>query len=75
MVSRRRNSPEQQAAAAAWAAMSPELRAVYERMHHRELAYREEIFNLYPSYLVNEIPDAYGCGHEWLAGGRGLAYV
>jgi len=40
--------------------MSPELRAAYERMHRRELAYREELFKLYPSYLVNEIPDAYG---------------
>lgn len=43
-----------------FAGMSPELRAVYDRMHRRELACREELFKQYPTFLVNEIPDAYG---------------
>jgi hypothetical protein len=60
MVSRRRNTPEQQSFEASWAEMSPELRAVYERMYGRELAYRDELFWRYQTFLVNEIPDAYG---------------
>jgi hypothetical protein len=60
MVSRGRKTPGQQAVEVALAAMSPALRAVYERMYRRELAYREELFKRYPSYLVNEIPSGYG---------------
>jgi hypothetical protein len=60
MVSRRRNTPEHQRVEAYLAEMSPDLRAVYERLYRRELAYREELFKQYPTYLVNEIPDAYG---------------
>jgi hypothetical protein len=44
----------------AFAGMSPELRAVYDRLYRRELAYREELFKQHPTFLVNEIPDAYG---------------
>ena len=44
----------------AFAGMSPELRAVYERIYRRELACREELFKQYPTYLVNEIPSGYG---------------
>lgn len=60
MVSRRKNIPGQQSAEAALAAMSPALRAVYERMYRRELSYRGELFSRYSTFLVNEIPDAYG---------------
>lgn len=42
------------------AGMSPELRAVYLRMYRRELAYRQELFRRYPTFLVNEIPSGYG---------------
>jgi len=41
-----------------FAGMSPELRAVYDRMYRRELACREDLFKLYPTFLVNEIPTA-----------------
>jgi hypothetical protein len=60
MVSRRRKTLEQQSVEAGVAEMSPELRAVYEGMHRRELAYRDELFKRYSTYLVNEIPDASG---------------
>jgi hypothetical protein len=40
--------------------MNPDLRAVYLRMYRRELAYREELFKRYPTFLVNEIPSGYG---------------
>jgi len=62
MVSRRRNTPDLQSVEIDLAEMSPELRAIYERMCRRELAYREELFKRYPTYLVNEIPDACGNG-------------
>ena len=34
--------------------------AVYERMHVRELAYREQVFGLYPTFRVDQIPDRNG---------------
>lgn len=43
-----------------FAKMKPELRAVYERIHRRELARREVLFKQHPTYLVNEIPIGYG---------------
>lgn len=40
--------------------MDRRLKAVYERMFRRELAYREQLFNRFPAFLVNGIPDSRG---------------
>ena len=80
MVSRRRNTPELAAAQAAFADLNPDLRAVYERLHRRELAYRDELFGRYPTFLLNEIADA--CGSKvptasirrWIRDRRCFAY-
>lgn len=37
--------------------LDPRVLAVYERMHARELAYRERVFEEYPAVLVNQITD------------------
>jgi hypothetical protein len=37
--------------------LDPRVLAVYERMHARELAYREQVFKLYPALRVNQILD------------------
>jgi hypothetical protein len=60
MVSRRRSILGLKSVEASFAEMSPELRAVYLRMYRQELAYRRELFAGYPTFLINEIPDAYG---------------
>lgn len=60
MVSRRRNTPEQQQRVAEFAGLDRRLKAVYERMYRRELADREKIFNRFPAFLVNGIADSRG---------------
>ena len=37
--------------------LDPRVLAVCERMHARELAYREQVFELHPALRVNQIPD------------------
>jgi hypothetical protein len=37
--------------------LDPKVLAVYERMHARELEYREQVFELYPAIRVNKVPD------------------
>jgi hypothetical protein len=60
MVSRRGKTPELQSIEASFADMSPELRAAYERMHAREMTFRQELFERHPTHLVNEIPGPAG---------------
>lgn len=60
MVSSRRNTPERQRFEALFTGMEPKLRAVYDRMHKQEMAYREQLFNRYTSFLINGIPDSRG---------------
>src|SRR5262245_37118487 len=60
MVSRRKTTSGQKSVEAALAEMSPELRAVHVQMYRQELAYREELFKRYPTFLMNEIPSGYG---------------
>jgi hypothetical protein len=80
MVSRRRKTPELQEFEASIADMSAELRAVYERMHAREMTFRQELFERYPTYLVNEVPDRSGnttstsLVRKWLRERRCFAY-
>lgn len=80
MVSRRRKTLELQEFEPSFAYMSPELRAVYERMHAREMTFRQELFERHQTYLVNEVPDPNGSTaptsliRQWLREQRCFAY-
>jgi hypothetical protein len=37
--------------------LDPRVLAVYERMHARELAYRDQVVKRYPALRVNQLPD------------------
>lgn len=61
--------------------LDPRVLAVYERMHARELAYREQVFELYPALRVNQIPDrshtkiGTGVVRGWLRERRIFAFI
>ena len=37
--------------------LDPKVLAVYQRLHARELAYREEVLTLYAAFRVDQVPD------------------
>ena len=61
--------------------LDPRFPAVYERMHVRELAYREQVFELYPTFRVDQIPDRNGGNlctaavRQWLRERRIFAFI
>jgi hypothetical protein len=63
------------------AGLDSKVLSVYERMHAREVAFREEILRLYAAHRVDQIPDphrGFACTSDirrWLREGRAFAFI